>query len=79
MENMTTMGMTILTYGFTIVISLLIALLIKIMAALLTKFSKPVPEGEQHDSYQDIVAEEREASSKDVEIAIAVALAKSKK
>jgi len=74
MENMTTTSMTILIYGFTIVISLLIALLIKIMAFLLTKFSKPVPVEEA--TYEDT---NETSLKKDVEIAIAIALAKSKK
>ena len=71
MENINVTSMTILIYGLTIVISLLIALLIKIMASLLTKFSKPLP-------VEEIISEEG-GTSKDVEIAIAIALAKSKK
>jgi len=74
MENMTATSMTILIYGFTIVISLLIALLIKIMAALLSKFSKPVPVEET--TYEDT---NENSSKKDVEIAIAITLAKNKK
>ena len=74
MENMTATSMTILIYGFTIVISLLIALLIKIMAALLAKFSKPSPiEEVVYDNANE------NSSQKDVEIAIAIALAKNKK
>ena len=74
--DLTPMGIVIITYGFTIIISLLIALLIKIIAALLIKFSKPIP-------LEEMVGESGissgENSQSDVEIAIAIALAKSKK
>jgi Na+-transporting methylmalonyl-CoA/oxaloacetate decarboxylase gamma subunit len=73
-ESMGSVGTTLFVYGLTIVISLVVALLIKIIASLLSKFSKPVPLEED-----GIISEEESGSSKDAEIAIVIALAKSKK